>query len=70
MNIDQKLLVWEATLARLEEAMATAEAEARYSSALEGHLCRRLADLKAEQADLDDSGEVFATTRDDGHGAP
>lgn len=68
MNLDQKLLAWEATLARLEQAMATAEAEVRYSSALEGHLCRRLADLKAEQAEL--SEKSFAATANDGPSAP
>ena len=64
MSLDQKLLAWDAMLARLGAAMASAEAETKHSSALEDRLSRLLASLTAEepgpdqtsQAHLEDTG--------------
>jgi hypothetical protein len=53
MNLDQKLLVCEAMLARLDAACASAEAEVKYAGALEEHIRGLLANLDAEQARLD-----------------
>ena len=53
MNLDQKLLVCEAMLARLDEACASAEAEVKHADALEQHIRGLLANLEAEQARLD-----------------
>ena len=58
MNLDDKLLVCETMLARLDDAMTTAEAEARQSSALQDHLRRLLDNLDAEQAKLDQTIET------------
>jgi hypothetical protein len=54
MNLDQKLLVCEAMLARLDAACASAEAEVKHAGALEQHFGRLLAHLDAEQSRLDE----------------
>jgi hypothetical protein len=64
MNIEQKLLVCEAMLARLDAAMTSAEVEVTQSSALEDHLRRLLANLEAEQARIDQNIRTAATTQD------
>ena len=64
MNLEQKLLVCEAMLARLDAAMTSAEAEVMHSSALEEHLRRLLDNLEAEQARLDQNIETAAMTQD------
>ena len=68
MNIGQKLLVCEAMLARLDAAMASAEAEVMHSSALEGHLRRLLDNLEAEQARLDRNIKAVAMPQGNGSG--
>ena len=65
MNLEQKLLVCETMLTRLDAAMASAEAEAMRSSALEGHLRGLLDNLTAEQARLDQN--MRAIGADPGH---
>ena len=54
MNLDQKLLVCEAMLARLDAACASAEAEVKHADALGQHIRRLLGNLEAEQARLDE----------------
>jgi hypothetical protein len=68
MNLEQKLLVCEAMLARLDAAMASAEAEVMHSSALEGHLRRLLDNLQAEQARLDQDIKAVAMTQESSSG--
>jgi hypothetical protein len=69
MNLDQKLLVCEAMLARLDEACASAEAEVKHADALEQHIRRLLAHLEAEQSRLDEKIREVAAEQD-GVGAP
>src|SRR5688572_3434805 len=54
MNLDRKLLVCEAMLARLDAACASAEAEVKHAGALERHIRNLLAHLEAEQSRLDE----------------
>ncbi len=62
MNLDQKLLACESTLARLDAAMTSAEAEAIRASALEDHLRRLLDNLEAGQARLGCTPHAVART--------
>ena len=68
MNLDKKLLVCEAMLARLDEAMASAEAEAVRSSALEDYLRCLLENLEAEQAQIDQNIRAAVLGQDNGPG--
>ena len=54
MDLDQEFLAVDAMLARLNAAMASADAEARHASALEGRLRRILDTL-----DLEGRGPIF-----------
>ena len=49
MNVYKRLLVCEAMLARLDEALARADEELAHSNTLEEHIQIRLTDLEAEQ---------------------
>jgi hypothetical protein len=69
MNLDKKLLVCESMLARLDAAMASAEAEVGYSSALEDYLRRLLENLDAEQARLDRNIRSVVLTHDNSPGS-
>jgi len=69
MNLDQKLLVCEAMLARLDDACASAEAEVKHADALEQHMRGLLAHLEAEQSRLDEKIREVAAEQD-GAGAP
>jgi hypothetical protein len=53
MTLDQRLLVCESMLARLDAAMRSAEAEAVRASAFEDELRRLLGNLESEQARLE-----------------
>lgn len=68
MNLDKKLLVCEAMLARLDAAMASAEAEAMHSSELEDYLRRLLENLEAEQAQIDQNIRAAVLAQDNSPG--
>jgi hypothetical protein len=65
MNLDQKLLVCEAMLARLDAACASAEAEVQHAGALAQHIRRLLAHLEAEQSRLDRKIREVAADQDE-----
>ena len=64
MNLDQKLLVCEAMVARLDAACASAEAEVKHAGALEQHIRGLLAHLDAEQSRLDERIREVAAEQD------
>jgi hypothetical protein len=68
MNLDKKLLVCESMLARLDAAMASAEAEVVHSGALEDYLRRLLKNLEAEQAELDHNLRAAVLMKDNSLG--
>ena len=53
MNLCKRLLVCEAMLARLEDALAHADEELAHATIVEEHIERRLGDLQAEQERLE-----------------